>query len=67
MGRSLLRERSGRRSRAIGVCPECGAALRIASDEWLDADQVTIEHLLACPPAPATVASRRVPQTLRVA
>jgi hypothetical protein len=71
VGRSLLRERAGRRSHAVGVCPGCGAALRVASDEWLDADQATIDHVLACPsvkiPARATGPLRPAPQTLRVA
>jgi hypothetical protein len=73
VGRSLLRERAGRRSRAIGACPSCGDVLSGPSEGWLDAEHVMAEHLVACiPPAAAatvheSIAPRRAPQTLRLA
>jgi hypothetical protein len=46
--------------------------LNAPSEDWLDAEHLLMEHLLACPPRQAAVATeqmdhRSVRQTLRVA
>jgi hypothetical protein len=70
VGRSLLRDRAGRRSCPIGECPSCGANLHGPSD-WLDADRVMTDHLLLCAtrraPTPAPLEPRRAVPTLRLA
>ena len=48
MGRSLLRERLPLRARPLGDCPRCGRTLLGATDDWLDAERVVTDHLLAC-------------------
>jgi hypothetical protein len=71
VGRSLLRERAGRRPRPVGECPSCGEIVQRASDCWIDADLAMTEHWLACAarrlPAPDPLQPRRIAQTLRVA
>jgi hypothetical protein len=71
VGRSLLRERAGRRLRAIGACPSCGEVLSVLSEGWFDADHVMTEHLLICAPRrvtiPDPVEPRRLSQALRLA
>ena len=73
VGRSLLRERAGRRTHAIGACPSCGDVLSGPSEGWFDAERSMAEHLVACLPANAAAAvrasiePRRAPQTLRLA
>jgi hypothetical protein len=72
VGRSLLRERSGRRSRAIGACPSCGGLLSASSEDWFEAEHLMMEHLLACGSRETATATeqmdhRSVRQTLRVA
>jgi hypothetical protein len=71
VGRSLLRERSGRRSRAIGSCPRCGDVVVGAGEDWLEAENAMAEHLLACPvrktAVPEPVEPPRAPHALRLA
>lgn len=53
LGRSLLRERLPLRARPLGDCPRCGRTLLGATDDWLDAERIVTDHLLACElPAP---------------
>jgi len=71
VGRSLLRERSGRRVRALGPCPSCGDVLSGPGECWLDAEHVMTEHLLDCArrreAAPAPELRRQPSQVLRLA
>jgi hypothetical protein len=73
VGRSLLRERAGRRAHAIGACPSCGDVLSGPSEGWFDAEQVMAAHLVGCLPGTAamtvreSIEPRRATQTLRLA
>jgi hypothetical protein len=48
LGRSLLRERLPLRTRPLGECPRCGRTMLGATDDWVDAERVVTDHLLAC-------------------